>query len=282
MDYREMLKVKPEGKVDLSKIDPDFTAGHKDEASANKKIKKHAERLRELQYRMYAEGKWSLLICLQGLDSAGKDGTIVHVLGAMDPLGTRVNGFKVPTAEEAAHDFLWRVEKQVPAKGEVVIFNRSHYEDVLAARVHRIVPRAVWSKRYDLINCFEEQLAANDTRVLKFYLHISPDEQLKRFKQRLDDPARQWKISEADYKERELWNEYTRAYEDALSKTSTPDAPWYVIPSNCKWFRNLAVSKIVVEELESLGMKVRKPQVDLGEIRRRYHEAETEEAANSK
>ena len=282
MDYREMFQVRPGSKVDLTKIDPSFTAGHKDEASVRKKIKKHAEQLRDLQYHLYAEGKWSLLICLQGLDSAGKDGTIVHVLGTMDPLGTRVCAFKVPTEEEAAHDFLWRIEKQVPLKGEVVIFNRSHYEDVLVVRVHNTVPKEVWSKRYDFINSFEKELVANGTHILKFYLHISPEEQLRRFKERLDNPTCQWKISEADYAEREFWQDYTRAYEDAINKTSTKHAPWYVIPANHKWFRNLAVSKIVVEELESLGMKLPEPKVDLDEIRRKYHKAEVEEASGSK
>jgi len=277
MKYGALFHVKPGSNVHLSEIDPDGTAKHKDKASAKDTIKKYTRHLRGLQYRLYAEGKRSLLICLQGLDAAGKDGVINHVLGAMNPQGTRVCGFKVPTKEEAAHDFLWRIEKQVPAQGEVAVFNRSHYEDVLAARVHKIVPEEVWSKRYDLINCFEKGLLANGTHVLKFFLHISPEEQLKRFRQRLDDPARHWKISESDYEGRALWNKYTKAYEDALSKTSTPDAPWYIIPSNHKWFRNLAVSKIVVEKLESLDMRLPAAQVDIDEIRRRYHKAEIEE-----
>jgi len=277
MKCGELFHVKPGSKVHLSTIDPNGTAKHTDKASARDTIKKYTRHLRDLQYSLYAEGKRSLLICLQGLDAAGKDGVINHVLGAMNPQGTRVYGFKVPTKEEAAHDFLWRIEKQVPGKGEVAIFNRSHYEDVLAARVHKIVPEEVWSKRYDLINCFEKGLLVNGTHVLKFFLHISPGEQLKRFQQRLDDPARHWKISESDYEERELWNKYAKAYEDALSKTSTPDAPWYIIPSNHKWFRNLAVSKIVVEKLESLDMRLPAAQVDIDEIRRRYHKAEIEE-----
>jgi PPK2 family polyphosphate:nucleotide phosphotransferase len=282
MKYREMFQVKPGAKVDLSKIDPNFTDIYKTKATIKNEIKKHTDRLRELQYQVYAEGKRSVLICLQGLDAAGKDGTIVHVLGAMDPLGTRVHAFKVPTIEEAAHDFLWRVDKQVPARGEVVIFNRSHYEDVLVARVHNIVPKAVWSKRYDFINSFEKELVENGTHLLKFYLHISPEEQLKRFEQRLDDPGCRWKISESDYEERKFWKEYTLAYEEALSRTSTEYTPWYVIPANHKTFRNLAVSKIVVEELESLGMKIPEPQVDLDEIRRKYHQAQVEETKEEK
>jgi PPK2 family polyphosphate:nucleotide phosphotransferase len=273
MKYSEMFQVKSGDKIKLDKIDPDFTDGFKDTDDVDDRIKKYTERLRALQYSLYAEGKRSLLICLQGLDAAGKDGTIAHVLGAMDPQGTRVCGFKVPSIEEASHDFLWRIEKQVPAKGEVVIFNRSHYEDVLVVRVHKTVPEEVWSNRYSLINHFEKGLAANGTHILKFYLHISSEEQLNRFQERLDDPTRQWKISESDYEERKYWKEYTRAYEDALRETSTGHSPWYVIPSNNKWFRNLAISQIVVEKLVSLNLKLPKPQADISEIRRKYHQA---------
>jgi PPK2 family polyphosphate:nucleotide phosphotransferase len=282
MKYSEMFQVKSGEKIKLAKIDPDFTDGFKDSDDVDDKTKKYTERLRSLQYDLYAEGKRSLLICLQGLDAAGKDGTIAHVLGAMDPQGTRVCGFKVPSIEEASHDFLWRIEKQVPAKGEVVIFNRSHYEDVLVVRVHKTVPEEVWSNRYSLINHFEKGLAANGTHILKFYLHISPEEQLARFQERLDDPARQWKISEADYEERKYWKEYTRAYEDALRETSTGHSPWYVIPSNNKWFRNLAISQIVVEKLVSLNLKLPKTQVDIKAIRRKYHQAVVLEKEKSK
>jgi len=280
--YSEMFQVKSGEKIKLAKIDPDFTDGFKDSDDVDDKTKKYTERLRSLQYDLYAEGKRSLLICLQGLDAAGKDGTIDHVLGAMDPQGTRVCGFKVPSIEEASHDFLWRIEKQVPAKGEVVIFNRSHYEDVLVVRVHKMVPEEVWSNRYSLINHFEKGLAANGTHILKFYLHISSEEQLARFQDRLDDPARQWKISEADYEERKYWKEYTRAYEDALRETSTGHSPWYIIPSNNKWFRNLAISQIVVEKLVSLNLKLPKTQVDLKAIRRKYHQAVVLEKEKSK
>jgi len=188
-------------------------------------------------------------------------------------LGTRVCAFKVPSVEEASHDFLWRIEKQVPSKGEVVIFNRSHYEDVLVVRVHKLVPQKVWSKRFNIINNFEKELVANGTQILKFYLHISPEEQLRRFEQRLDDQSHQWKISESDYKEREFWPEYMRAYEDAISETSTKYAPWYVVPSNHKWFRNLVISKIVIEKFRALKMEYPQPQVDIDKIRRKYHEA---------
>jgi PPK2 family polyphosphate:nucleotide phosphotransferase len=273
MKYSEMFQVKSGDKIKLDKIDPSFTDGFKDSDDVDGKINKYTERLRDLQYDLYAEGKRSLLICLQGLDAAGKDGTIAHVLGAMDPQGTRVCGFKVPSIEEASHDFLWRIEKQVPAKGEVVIFNRSHYEDVLVVRVHKTVPEEVWSNRYSLINHFEKGLAADGTHILKFYLHISSEEQLSRFQARLDDPTRQWKISESDYEERKYWKKYTRAYEDVFRETSTGHSPWYIIPSNNKWFRNLAISQIVVEKLVSLNLKLPKLQVDIADIRRKYHQA---------
>ncbi|AKG54075.1 UDP-galactose-lipid carrier transferase [Dehalogenimonas sp. WBC-2] len=272
MKYSQMFRVKPGSTVKLSDVDSDFTTDDKE--FAEDKVKEYTKDLRDMQYRLYAEDKRSVLICLQGMDAAGKDGTIKHVLGTMNLLGTRVCGFKVPSLEEAAHDFLWRIEKQVPARGEVVIFNRSHYEDVLVVRVHKSVPKEIWQGRYALINGFEKNLTANNTHILKFFLHISPDEQLKRYRQRLDDPTRQWKISEADYTERAYWKEYQQAYEDALSKTSTARAPWYIIPSDHKWFRNLAVSEIVLETFKALGMKYPEPQLDIEEIRRRYHQAE--------
>ncbi len=197
-----------------------------------------------------------------------------HVIGVMNPQGCRVFGFKQPSPEELAHSFLWRIERQVPKRGEVVIFNRSHYEDVLIVRVHDLVPKKVWSKRYAQINDFERKLLANGTHILKFFLHISKDEQLKRFKKRIDDPERQWKISEADYTERKYWKDYEAAYEDVLGKCSTKEAPWFVIPSDHKWFRNLAISEIIVDTMEKMGIKTPKPTVDIAEIRRKYHEAD--------
>jgi PPK2 family polyphosphate:nucleotide phosphotransferase len=195
-------------------------------------------------------------------------------LGAMNPQGCRVTAFREPTAEELSHDFLWRAHRAVPARGEVVIFNRSYYEDVLIVRVHNLVPEDIWSRRYDLINDFEKGLIDNDTHILKFYLHISKEEQLKRFADRLDDPSKQWKISEADYKERRFWDDYVLAFEDALSRCSTEHAHWFIIPANYKWFRNLAVARIVVEYLEALNMKYPKSTVDIEHIRREYHAAE--------
>jgi len=201
----------------------------------------------------------------------------------MNPQGTSVFGFKQPSRDEAAHDFLWRAHLRTPAKGEVVIFNRSYYEDVLVVRVHKLAPRPVWSKRYALINDFERLLAQNGTRILKFFLHISPEEQLARFRQRLQDPARQWKISEADYSERELWPEYLEAYQDAMEETSTKHAPWYVVPSNHKWFRNLAVSQIIADTMSEMELKLPPTRVDISEIRRRFHAAEREQGLkNSK
>jgi len=278
MNYRERFIVKPGSKVDLDQIDPGFSGGddtrHKE---ALDQIDKDRTRLTELQYLMYAANRQSLLVVLQALDAGGKDGTVNHVLSAMNPQGCSVASFKAPTPEELAHDFLWRIHPHTPGKGRIAVFNRSHYEDVLIVRVHDLVPKAVWSGRYDLINAFETGLAANNTTILKFFLHISKEEQLERFKQRLDDPAKNWKISESDYTERERWDDYRTAIEEALSKCSTAEAPWFVIPANHKWFRNLAVARIIVETLEELDMKMPEATVDLAEIRRKYHEAAREE-----
>jgi PPK2 family polyphosphate:nucleotide phosphotransferase len=277
MDYLKRLMVKPGAKVRLGKIDPAFKGKDESADGAAREIQKHVERMAAQQYLLYADGNRSLLIVLQAPDAGGKDGVIRHVFGGMNPQGTFVFAFKQPSKLEAAHDFLWRAHLRAPAKGEVVIFNRSHYEDVLVVRVHKLVPKAVWSKRYDLINDFERTLVENGTRILKFYLHISPDEQLERFRKRLDDPSRHWKISESDYTERELWPAYIEAFEDAIERTSAKHAPWFVIPSNHKWFRNLAVSAIVADTLEEMGLKLPPAQVDIAEIRRKYHAAVAEQ-----
>jgi len=278
MSYLKQLMVQPGSKVKLKNIDPAFT-GHHSHQDAAAEIERCSKKLWQLQEMLYAERRRSLLICLQALDTAGKDGTINHFLGTMNPQGCRVVPFRQPSAEEAAHDFLWRVHKATPARGEVAIFNRSHYEDVLVVRVHDLVPKHVWSERYDRINAFEQGLVEDETHILKFYLHISKEEQLARFKERLDDPSKQWKISESDYKERAYWDDYMAAYEEALSRCSTERAPWFIIPANHKWFRNLAVARIVVEHLEGLGLSYPKPTVDLERIRREYHQAQ--EAASS-
>ena len=280
-NYLRDFIVRPGARVKLGDLDPGYFGGRHSHETAFPEIQSYLQKIDQLQYLMYAERKRSLLIVLQGLDAGGKDGVVRHILTGMDPAGCRVVAFKQPTAEELGHDFLWRVHLRVPARGEVAIFNRSHYEDVLVVRVHQLVPVNVWSKRYDLINDFERALVMeNDTTVLKFFLHISKDEQLARFKRRLDDPARRWKISEAYYKEREHWDDYIAAFEDVLHRTSTPYAPWFVIPSNHKWFRDLAVSQIVTRTLEEMDMQLPEPGVDIARIRRRYHAAEVEAKAS--
>jgi PPK2 family polyphosphate:nucleotide phosphotransferase len=273
MAYRKEFLVEPESKVNLDKIDSSYTGKHESHEKANDEVAEYIERLRKAQYLLYADAGQSLLVVLQGLDAAGKDGVIQHLFSGLNPQGVKVARFGPPTHVEAAHDFLWRVHVQAPADGEITIFNRSHYEDVLVTRVHKLVPKAVWSKRYDLINGFEKQLTRSGTRILKFYLHISKEEQLERFKQRIDDPVRNWKISESDYSERQLWDKYQRAYEDALSLTSTEHAPWFIIPSDHKWFRNLAISEIVVDAMEAMKLKLPPPRVNIDEIRQKYHDA---------
>jgi PPK2 family polyphosphate:nucleotide phosphotransferase len=274
--YLNRFRVHPGDKVRLKDIDPGFKDHHENHKKAAEEIERDREKLRALQALLFADGRCSLLICLQGLDAGGKDGTIGHILGAMNPQGCRVTGFKQPSTEELEHAVLWRIHQATPGRGQVAIFNRSHYEDVLVVRVHELVPHAVWSRRYDQINEFERELVDSNTHILKFYLHISKKEQLKRFEDRLDDPMKQWKISESDYKEREFWDDYMTAYEEALSRCSTPHAPWFIIPSDHKWFRNLAIARIVVEYLEALDMKLPRPSVDLERIRREYHAAKVD------
>jgi len=282
MNYRKKFMVEPGAKVRLGKIDPDFSGKHLSRQAAIAATAKQIERIDRLQYLLYADASQSLLIVLQGLDAAGKDGLIRHLFSGVNPQGVSVAAFKKPTEREAAHDFLWRVHRRAPANGEIGIYNRSHYEDVLIARVHKLVPHSVWSKRYDLINDFEKILSDNATRILKFFLHISPQEQMQRFKARLDEPTRQWKISEADYTEREFWPQYVEAYEHALERTSTKRAPWYVIPANHKWFRNLAVSQIIADTMDDMGLTLPKPRVDLAAMRRKYHAAKRELAKGAR
>ena len=273
VDYAKKFVVEPDSKVDLQKIDPGF-CGKESEDEARAHTDALCGRLGALQYLLYADNDRSLLVVLQGMDAAGKDGTVRHVFSAIDPQGVTVHAFKEPTPAELAHDFLWRVHAVTPAHGQIAIFNRSHYEDVLVARVHDLVPKDVWSKRYARIVDFEKNLVQADTHILKFFLHISPEEQMRRFKARLEDPKRQWKISESDYAERAYWSEYVRAYEAALEKTSTEHAPWFVIPADHKWFRNLAISSIIVDALDELKLKLPPPRVDLAEIARKYHAAD--------
>jgi PPK2 family polyphosphate:nucleotide phosphotransferase len=282
MNFRKKFLVSPGAKVKLADIDPAYKGKHESHESAAPEIARHVESLARLQYKLYAEGKRSLLIVLQGLDAAGKDGVIRHVISGTNPQGVKVACFKQPTREELAHDFLWRAHRVTPGHGEIAIFNRSHYEDVLVVRVHELVAKSVWSKRYERIREFEKLLVQEGTQIVKFYLHISPDEQLTRFKQRLDDPQRNWKIQESDYTEREYWPAYIEAYEDALRETSTRRAPWYVIPANHKWFRDLAISSILIDTLEDMDLQIPKPAVDLKAIRLRYHSAKAEQEKNAK
>jgi PPK2 family polyphosphate:nucleotide phosphotransferase len=277
MDFRKKFLVDSHVKFKLSNIDPAYKGTHESHESAVPELARHTASLAHLQYKLYAEGKRSLLIILQGLDAAGKDGVIRHVISGTNPQGVNVACFRQPTHEELAHDFLWRAHNHTPAKGEIMIFNRSHYEDVLVVRVHDIVPKSVWSKRYDRICEFEKLLSQSGAHVIKFYLHISPEEQLARFKMRLDDPHRNWKIRNSDYTEREYWPAYIEAFEDAMRETSTTRAPWYVIPSNHKWFRDLAISSILVDTLDEMDLKIPRPLVDLKAIRLQYHSAKIEQ-----
>ena len=252
-------------KIDLDAFDPDDTSlapGGKAEAKAQ--LAAIVERLAEIQELLFAGHQRKLLIVLQGMDTSGKDGTIRHVMRGFNPQGTRVVSFRAPSEEELEHDFLWRVHAKVPAKGETVVFNRSHYEDVLIVRVHDLVPKAVWRKRYDQINAFERMLCEEGTVILKFFLHISRDEQRKRLQARVDDPKKCWKFQHSDVEERKLWKEYIRAYEDVLSKTSTECAPWYIVPANQKWYRNHLVGAVVAETLDKLRLKY--PKCDLSDV----------------
>jgi PPK2 family polyphosphate:nucleotide phosphotransferase len=252
------LIAKPGKKFCLADIDPDDTHGL-DKKAAEPLFAKHLQDLLELQTVLYAEARRSVLVVLQGIDAGGKDGTIRHVMSGLNPQGVTVTSFKVPEGEERRHDYLWRVHRAVPEWGDIGIFNRSHYEDVLVVRVHDLVPKSVWSKRYDQINDFERMLSENGARVLKFFLLIGKDEQAKRFEARLDDPRKNWKFSPADTKERKYWDDYMRAYEDAINRCSTDAAPWYVIPANHKWFRNLAVAQIVRDEMRAMKLQYPKP-----------------------
>ena len=282
MDYRKEFRVEPDSKVKLNKLDPAYSGRHQTPDQAKTEIEAYKQKLFEQQARLYAEHKHSILVVLQALDAGGKDGTIKHVFTALNPQGTVVVSFKQPTPAELAHDFLWRVHSHAPGKGEIVIFNRSHYEDVLVTRVHKLIDKDTWTARYKRIRDFEALLAESGTTILKFFLHISREEQLARFAQRLDDPNRNWKISDSDYSERELWDDYIEAFEDAIRATSTEEAPWFVIPSNHKWFRNLAVSQIMADTMADLRLSFPPPTVDLAAIRKKYHAALKEEKDGKK
>ena len=256
--------VKTGSKVDLSEWDPNDTGDFKgDKKSGLAEVAKLNSKMDVLQEILYAEHKHKLLIVLQGMDTAGKDGAIRHVFEGVDPLGVRVASFKVPSTEELDHDYLWRIHKVVPGAGEMVIFNRSHYEDVLVVRVHKLVTASVCKKRYEQINAFERHLTENGTTILKFFLNIDFEEQKKRLQARLEDPTKQWKFNPQDLKERKLWSVYMKAYQDALSKTSTAYAPWHIVPANRKWYRDLVISSILVETLENLKLQYPQPAESL-------------------
>ena len=263
----DKYRVKPGHKIKLSDYDPEdtsqFSGGKQD---AKTRLAELAQRLDELQELLYAEHQHKILVVLQALDTGGKDGTIRAVFDGINPQGVHIASFKVPTPEEQDHDFLWRIHPKVPGKGELAVFNRSHYEDVLVVRVHNLVPEDVWRQRYTEINNFEQMLAEEGTTILKFYLNITKDAQKERLQARLDDPKKQWKFNPADLKEHALWDEYSSAYQDAISETSTEWAPWYVIPANRNWYRNLSVASVIVQALEDLKLKYPEPADGLDKI----------------
>jgi len=258
--------VKPGHKVALGGINPAESGPYQRKRDVKEPLKACRKELIRLQELLYAEAKHSVLIVLQATDTGGKDGTIRHVMGGVNPQGCQVTPFKAPTAEELAHDYLWRIHKAIPPKRMIGIFNRSHYEDVLVVRVHNLVPPAVWSQRYEQINQFEKHLAENGVTILKFFLHISREEQKRRLQERLDDPNKHWKFSVGDLKERGLWDEYMQAYEDMLNLTSSKWAPWYVIPADREWYRNLAVASIIIETLRGFDMQYPAPAESLDGI----------------
>ena len=263
MDLAKHCIVKPGSKIRLKDRGADETLGIRRD---DKALERTLNRLRELQHLLYADKRFALLIVLQALDAGGKDGTIRHVMSGVNPQGCEVMSFKAPSPDELSHDFLWRIHKAVPHFGNIGIFNRSHYEDVLIVRVHRLVAKEVWSKRYRQINDFERMLTENGVTILKFFLHISKEEQKKRFEARIHDPARNWKLSLPDFEERLHWKDYTEAYEEVLRKCSTSWAPWYVIPADRKWLRNHVVAELTVRALEGMNLKYPAPTVDMSQV----------------
>jgi PPK2 family polyphosphate:nucleotide phosphotransferase len=261
------MLIKPGTKVKLKDYDPDDTGDFRSEEEVEGPLHDYLAELDKLQRLLYAENKRALLIVLQGMDTSGKDGTVRKVMSGLTPLGVEVKAFKAPNDEELSHDFLWRVHRAVPPRGYIGIFNRSHYEDVLVVRVRELVPRKVWKGRYEQINQFEKMLVKNNVVILKFFLHISRDQQRQRLEARLTDPTRYWKFSLKDVEERRYWSAYRKAYETALTRCSTGWAPWYVVPANHKWYRNLVVARVVVETLRGLDMKYPEPAIDLSRVK---------------
>ena len=265
IDLPDKLRVRGAGHVGLKDSTANHTHGWNEEA-ARAETRRLANELGELQFKLYADRRHGVLVVLQAIDGGGKDGTIRHVFSAFNPQGCTVRAFKAPSAEELAHDYLWRVHAHVPPRGEIGVFNRSHYEDVLIARVDSLVPRAVWQARYRHINEFERMLTESGVTILKFFLHISKEEQKQRFQARIQDSARNWKLSLPDFEERQHWEAYTEAYQDAIRKCSTAWAPWYVIPSDRKWCRNHMIAKLTVAALDSMKLKYPPPSVDVSKV----------------
>ncbi|HMN48096.1 MAG TPA: polyphosphate kinase 2 family protein [Ignavibacteriaceae bacterium] len=267
-------QVKPDSKINLQKYSTNDSAGLKSKDDAKDQLQKNIEKMTELQDKLYASDKYSVLLIFQAMDAAGKDSTIKHVMSGLNPQGTQVYSFKQPSKEELDHGFLWRIQKVVPERGRIGIFNRSHYEEVLIVKVHNLlkyqqipeelVDKNIWESRYEQIREFEKYLFKNGTLVLKFFLHVSKDEQKKRFLDRIDDPSKNWKFSSADVEERKFWNDYQKAYEDAISATSTNYAPWYIIPADKKWFARLLVSEIIIDKLKKLNIEY--PQLSKDQI----------------
>ncbi|SMP77362.1 Polyphosphate:AMP phosphotransferase [Neorhodopirellula lusitana] len=278
-DFVDKHRVATNKKCSLAKIDTETNGPFEGKDHGRAFTHQAVIDIRDLQYKMFTEGKQSLLVVLQAPDAAGKDGLIRKVLGQMNPQGCRTYPFKVPSAEEAAHDFLWRVHKCTPAAGKVSIFNRSHYEDVLVVRVEDLVPKSEWQERYEIINGFEKLLAHRGTQILKFYLHISPEEQLERFKKRLDEPTKHWKLNAGDYEARDKWPQYREAYEDVFEKCNASYAPWHVIPADKKWYRDASVAAIVRQTLQEMNPQLPSIDADLDEIRRLYEREAAELAA---
>ena len=269
----EQYRIEPGKKFKLEDYSPDDLGNF--DGRKQKGMEKLAEcraEIDSLQELLYSEHKHKILIVLQAMDGGGKDGTIRAVFDGVNPQGVKVASFKVPTPVELDHDYLWRIHSQTPGKGEIVVFNRSHYEDVLVVRVHNLVPKEVWKKRYEQINDFEQQLAEEGTTILKFFLNISLDEQKERFMERLEMPEKRWKFNPGDLEERKLWPEYMKAFEEAIQKTSTKWAPWYVVPANRNWYRNLVVASVIAEKMKSLKMEYPNPQIDVEAFKKQLAE----------
>lgn len=261
----EKFKARKDDKINLSKIETDFTGKLDSKEESKELLEKNIEKMSELQEKLYAQDKYSLLIIFQAMDAAGKDSAIKHVMSGLNPQGTQVFSFKQPSAEELNHDYMWRTSKSLPERGRIGIFNRSYYEEVLIVRVHNLINsekipaefinKNIWEERFNQIRNFEKYLYENGTYILKFYLNVSIEEQAKRFLERIDDPAKNWKFSASDLTEREYWNDYMRCYEEAISATSTKFAPWYIIPADKKWFTRLAISDVIIETMKSMDLK---------------------------